>query len=161
MRREYLLAILIRQLQFRTENIEKASTRLKVAKIKNKDRSDKIKRIWPRNVQEGDWVLVYDSSLDNQYSTIQKFTKRWFGPYEVRKITNNTTYFLNELDGTEIRIPIARKRIKIFKRRESLEPEYYEEAEELKESEEVWDELYTTNVQVQRGWVLSRICFTI
>ena len=70
MRREYLLAILIRQLQFRTENIEKASTRLKVAKIKNKDRSDKIKRIWPRNVQEGDWVFVYNSSLDNEYNII-------------------------------------------------------------------------------------------
>ena len=28
-----------------------------------------------------------------------------------------------------------------------------EEVEELKESEEVLDELCTTNVQVQRGWV--------
>ena len=153
MSREDLLAIRIRQLQSRTEDIEKATTRLKEARIKNKDRFDKIKRIRPRKVQEGDWVLVYDSSLDNQYSTIRKFAKRWFGPYEVRKITDKATYFLNELDGTEIRIPIAGKRIKIFKRRESLEPEFYEEAEELGESEEVLDELCTTNVQVQRGWV--------
>ena len=153
MSREDLLAIRIRQLQSRTEDIEKATTRLKEARIKNKDRFDKIKRIRPRKVQEGDWVLVYDSSLDNQYSTIRKFAKRWFGPYEVRKITDKATYFLNELDGTEIRIPIAGKRIKIFKRRESLEPEFYEEAEELKVSEEVLDELCTTNVQVHRGWV--------
>ena len=104
-------------------------------------------------MQEGDWVLVYDSSLEHQYSTIRKFARRWFGPYEVRKITYKATYFLNELNGTEILIPIARKMIKVFKRRESLEPEFYEEEEELKESEEVLDELSTTNVQVQRGWV--------
>ena len=86
-------------------------------------------------MQEGDWVLVYDSSLDNQHSTIRKFAKRWFGPLNLGKKTDKATYFLNELDGTEICIPIAGKRIKIFKRRESLEPKFYEEAEELKESE--------------------------
>ena len=41
----------------------------------------------------------------------------------------------------------------MFKRRESLEPEFYEGEEELKESEEVLDELCTTSVQVRRGWV--------
>ena len=94
-------------------NIEKATNRLKEARIKKQDRFDKIKRIRPRKVQEGDWVLVYDSSLDNQYNTIRKFAKRWFGPYEVRKITNKATYFLNELDGTEIRIQLQEKGLKI------------------------------------------------
>ena len=41
-----------------------------------------------RKMEEGDWVLVYDSSLDNQYSTARKFAKRWFGPYMVKKIEN-------------------------------------------------------------------------
>ena len=153
MSREDLLAVWIRQLQSRIEDIEKATTRMKETRIKNKDRFDKMKRIRPRNVQEGDRVLVYDNSLDNQYSTIWKFAKRWFGPYEVRKITNKATYFLNELDGIEIRIPITGRIIKILKRTESLKPEFYEEGEELKESKEVLDELCITNVQVERGWV--------
>ena len=45
-----------------------------------------------------------------------------------------------------MRILIARKMIKMFKRRVSLEPKFYEEEQELKESEEVLDELCTTNV---------------
>ena len=58
MSREDLLAIPIRQLQSRTEDIEKATNRLKETRIKNKDGFDKIKRIRPRRVQEGDWVLA-------------------------------------------------------------------------------------------------------
>ena len=37
----------------------------------------------------------------------------------VNKIESNATYFLAELDGTRLALPIARKRIKIFKRREA------------------------------------------
>ena len=44
---------------------------------------------------------------------MRKFTKRWFGPYKVRKVTNNATYYLNKLDKTEIQMPIAGKRIKM------------------------------------------------
>ena len=44
--------------------------------------------------------------------------KRWFGPFVVKKIENNATYFLVQLDGTRLALPIARKRIKIVKRRE-------------------------------------------
>ena len=71
----------------------------------------------PRAIQNGDWVLIYDKSLDNQHSTSRKFAKRWFGPYVVKQTYNNTTYLLKELDGMELKIPIAGKRIKLFKRR--------------------------------------------
>ena len=64
-------------------------------------------------------MLVYDSSLDNQHSTARKFSQRWFGPYVVKKVEDNATYRLVELDGTPLALPIARKRIKIFKRREA------------------------------------------
>ena len=57
-------------------------------------------RLRQRKIEEGDWVLVYDISLDNQYSIARKFAKRWFGPYMVKKIESNATYFLAELDGT-------------------------------------------------------------
>ena len=67
-------------------------------------------------------MIVYSSSLDHQYTTIQKFAKRWFGPYEVRKVSDNGTYRLCELDGTILRVPIAGKRVKIFKKRTDDKP---------------------------------------
>ena len=44
--------------------------------------------------------------------------KQWFGPYEVMHVFPNGTYKLCELDGTEIKVPIAGKRVKLFKRRD-------------------------------------------
>ena len=66
-------------------------------------------------------MIVYDSSLDHQHTTIRKFAKRWFGPYEVRKVFDNGTYRLSELDGTILRVPIAGKWVKIFKKRTNNE----------------------------------------
>ena len=96
-----------------------AIERLRKARLRNKENFDKKHRLRLRKIEEGDWVLVNDNSLDNQHSTARKFTKRWFGPYVVKKIENNATYFLAELDGTRLALPIAGKRIKIFKRRET------------------------------------------
>ena len=45
-------------------------------------------------------MLVYDSSLDIQHSTVRKFAERWFGPYIVKKAYNNLIYKLSELDVT-------------------------------------------------------------
>ena len=84
--REELLAIRIRQLERRTEDIEVAKARLKNARLKNKENFDRRHRLRPRKIVEGDWVLVYDSSLDNQHSAARKFAKRWFGPYVVKKV---------------------------------------------------------------------------
>ena len=63
-------------------------------------------------------MLVFDSSLDHQHSTVRKFARRWFGPYVVVEVHENGTYTLRELDGTQLRIPVAGKRIKAFKRRD-------------------------------------------
>ena len=51
-----------------------------------------------------------------------KFAKRWFGPSEVRNVFDNGTYRLCELDGTTLRVPIAGKRVKIFKNCTDKEP---------------------------------------
>ena len=63
-------------------------------------------------------MLVFDSSLEHQHSTLRKFARRWFGPYVVVAVHDNATYTLRELDGTTLRIPIAGKRMKAFKRRD-------------------------------------------
>lgn len=116
--REDLLALRIRQLERRPYDIEIAIERLREARLRNKERFDRKHRLRPRAIEEGDWVLVYDSSLDNQHSTAKKFAKRWFGPYVVKQARDNATYVLRELDGTELKIPIAGKRIKLFRKRE-------------------------------------------
>ncbi|KAL2641461.1 hypothetical protein R1flu_009048 [Riccia fluitans] len=95
-----------------------ALERLKVAHVKNKERFDARHKLRPRDIKEGEWVLVYNSSLVNQHSALYKFSKCWFDPYVVVRINDNATYVLRELDGTQLRIPIARKRVKIFKQRD-------------------------------------------
>ena len=53
---------------------------------------------------------------------MRKFTKRWFEPYVVTSANDNDTYHLAELDGTRLAVPIAGKRVKIFKKRHNDEP---------------------------------------
>ena len=52
-------------------------------------------------------VIVYDSNLDHQHSSIWNFAKRCFGPYEVGQVHENGTYWLRKLDGTLLRTLIA------------------------------------------------------
>ena len=76
----------------------------------------------PRKIEEGDWVLVYDSNLDNQHKASQKLAKRWFDPYVVMSTNDNATYHIAELGGTRITVPVVGKRIKAFKKRHEDEP---------------------------------------
>ena len=63
MSREELLAARIRQLERRPEDMEQAAEKLRVARTRNKARFDRTHRLRPKKIEEGDWVLVYDSSL--------------------------------------------------------------------------------------------------
>jgi transposase InsO family protein len=123
MSREELLAARIRQLERRPEDLEKARKMVEAARVKNKVRFDKTHRLRPKKIEEGDWVLVYDNSLDNQHSTTRKFARRWFGPYVVTSANDNATYHLAELDGSRLAVPIAGKRVKIFKKRQDKDPD--------------------------------------
>ncbi|TPX55758.1 hypothetical protein SpCBS45565_g08491 [Spizellomyces sp. 'palustris'] len=68
-------------------------------------------------IVEGDWVLVWDTTLDNQYRSERKLARRWKGPYVVLETNANGTYRLAELDGAELRALITGKRVKLFKQR--------------------------------------------
>ena len=85
MSRDELLATRIRQLERRPEDVEQAAEKLQVARTKNKARFDRAHRLRPKKIEEGDWVLVYNSSLDNQHRATRKFARRWFGPYVVHR----------------------------------------------------------------------------
>ena len=67
-------------------------------------------------------MLVYDNNLDNQHKVVRKFARRWFRPYAVTSMNNNTTYHLVELNGKRIAVLVAGKRIKAFKKRHEDEP---------------------------------------
>ncbi|KAL3681577.1 hypothetical protein R1sor_024533 [Riccia sorocarpa] len=69
--RDSLLALRIIQLERREEDLLDAQEKLKAARLKNKARFDKTHRLRPKPIQAGDWVLVYDSSLENQHSTVR------------------------------------------------------------------------------------------
>jgi hypothetical protein len=116
---ERLLALRIQQLERLPEDQKIALEKLKAARLGNKERFDKTHRLRTKSIQIGDWVLVFDSSLEHQYSTLRKSSRRWFGPYVVVATHDNATYTLRELDGTMLKIPVAGKRIKPFRRRDS------------------------------------------
>ena len=67
--------------------------------------------------------MVYDSNLENQHRSTQKFAKRWFGPYVGTSTNDNAIYHFAELDGTRIAAPVAGKRINAFKKRYEDEPD--------------------------------------
>jgi hypothetical protein len=103
--------------------VERAAEKLRTARTRNKERFDRTHRLRPKKIEEGDWMLVYDSSLDNQHKATRKFARRWFGPYVVTSVNDNGTYYLPELDGTRIAVPVAGKRVKAFKKRHNNEPD--------------------------------------
>ena len=103
--------------------MERAKTKLQTARERNKGQFDRTHRLRPKKIEEGDWVLVYDSNLDNQHKVMRKFARRWFGPYVVTSANDNGTYHLAELDGTRMAVPVAGKRIKAFKKRHEDEPD--------------------------------------
>ena len=42
---------------------------------KNKGWFDWMHRLRPKKIEEGDWMLVYDSNFDNQHRSAQKFVR--------------------------------------------------------------------------------------
>ncbi|KAL3687707.1 hypothetical protein R1sor_014016 [Riccia sorocarpa] len=116
--------------------------KLKAARLKNKEGLHKTHRLRPKPIHVGDWVLVYDSSLENQHSTVRKFSRRWFGPYVVLAVHDNATYSLRELDGTRLRIAVAGKRLKLFKKRDGTSElmDFLDLEQEAVEDEEVEQE---------------------
>ncbi|CAM6104667.1 unnamed protein product [Calypogeia fissa] len=107
--REQLLARRMEHFGLLPARIEVARRQLKMVRFRNKGRFDRVHRLRPVLVKEGDWVLVYDSRLETQHLSSNKFARRWFGPYVVVVVHPNATYTLRELDGTVLKVPYAGK----------------------------------------------------
>ena len=103
--------------------MERAKAKLHAERARNKEQFDRTHRLRPKKIEEGDWVLVYYSCLDNQQRAMRKFSRRWFGPYVVTSANNNGTYHLAELAGMRMAAPVAGKRVKAFKKRREGKPD--------------------------------------
>lgn len=133
--REELLGLRIRQLERREEDLKKAQEHMGRYRGRMKEEADKRRPLRPRALTEGDWVLVKNSRLENQFVAERKFEKKWTGPYVVVEVFPDTgTYSLRELDGTPLRRRVAGKRVKLFKRRDGTA---YEVDRSLEEEEDV------------------------
>jgi len=107
-----LLAARARQLERREEDREEAQENVRKSRLRNNVYFDK--NHWERvqTMEIEDMVLLYNSSLDKQWS--QKLKNKWLGPYKISEIGEIGTYLPNELDGTELPGIFAEDRIKKF-----------------------------------------------
>ena len=94
--------------------------------MSNKDYFDNHKRLRGVNtqLQVGDLVLRHSTKSRFSRSRQGKLDDNWNGPFRIREIPENSTYYvLEELDGTPLAVTIAGNRLKKFFSRSLLEEE--------------------------------------
>jgi hypothetical protein len=111
MAREDLLALRIRQLEKRPEDLKRAAD--KIIKMRFAAKAQFEKRFSHRLRREvyepGELVLVYNSIKEKSHD--QKGWPRYNGPYEVVRRTKGGSYLLKELDGVFQKRGIAAARL--------------------------------------------------
>jgi len=129
-----LLAARARQLERREEDTDEAQENVRKSRLPNKAYLDKNRRERVQTIEIGDMVLLYNSSLEKQWS--QKLKNKWLGPYKIREIGETGTYLLNELDGMELQRIFAGDQIKKFFARCGVEDDKAEVPEQIVEEVE-------------------------
>ncbi|GBG84672.1 hypothetical protein CBR_g39047 [Chara braunii] len=94
---EELLDLRARQIQAAKERVVEAVTSTADSRRADKVRWDKQSRVRKKPLEVGDIVLLYDSSLEKQWS--RKLDNRWMGPYRIIKKTEHGAYEIEEMDG--------------------------------------------------------------
>ncbi|KAA1473771.1 hypothetical protein DENSPDRAFT_780612 [Dentipellis sp. KUC8613] len=106
-----LLALRIRQLEKRAEDLENASYKLIQYQIHSKEEFErKFKsRLSQKEFQSGELVLVRNSMVEKSLN--RKTKPRYRGPYEVVRRTKGGSYILQELSGVVMRDAVAAFRL--------------------------------------------------
>lgn len=109
-----LIAIRAQQIMRRDEKLSDAFKRQAAARKRDVDAFyRKYEDKWRANTFEvGTWVLVEETWLRKQMGN--KLAQRWTGPYVIDGEYGKHSYYLRELDGTFIRHPVNKHRLKIF-----------------------------------------------
>lgn len=108
---EKLLALRIRQLERRPEDLATAALALKKARFRSKEEFEwKYRKRMRREVYEtGELVLVRNSEQEMRLN--RKTKPRYLGPYEVCRKTKGGSYVLKELDGSILKEGVAAFRL--------------------------------------------------
>ncbi|GBG70225.1 hypothetical protein CBR_g6356 [Chara braunii] len=96
---EELLDIRARQVGTAEERLREAAGQAERSRMEDKMRWDQMARVRKEPLAVGDVVLLYDSSLEKQWS--RKLDKRWLGPYRILRCSEFGGYQIEELDGTD------------------------------------------------------------
>jgi hypothetical protein len=121
-----------------------AAENLRNSRKNNKAYFDEQKRFRGEQQQlhVGDLVLLHNTKKVKTYSSKNKFEDNWFGPYRIREIPENSTFYrLEELDGTHLAETFAGNRLKKFFSREALK----EDRTQMQESIEADENLEESN----------------
>ena len=121
--REDLLIARMQQLDERNLELTQAAENLRESRKANKAYFDEHKHL--RNASEqlkvGDLVLLFNSTL-KKHLRKDKLVDRWMGPYRIREIPLNSTYYLlEELSGEPLKAKAAGDRVRKFFTREYLQ----------------------------------------
>ena len=121
--REDLIMARMRQLDQKVLTEVQAAENLRNSRKANKTYYDQHKRLRPeaQQLHIGDLVLLHRTKDSTSRSRAGKFDDRWDGPYRIRKIPDDSTYYLLELDGTELKHTYAGNRLKRFFSRVELD----------------------------------------
>ncbi|KIP02207.1 hypothetical protein PHLGIDRAFT_79475 [Phlebiopsis gigantea 11061_1 CR5-6] len=106
-----LLALRMRQLEKRTEDIENAAETLRKSRFKSKEQFERRyrTRLIKGAYSPGTLVLVRNKAIETSHS--RKHQPRYCGPYIVVRQTQNGSYVISELDGSISRHGIAANRV--------------------------------------------------
>ncbi|GBG80146.1 hypothetical protein CBR_g30514 [Chara braunii] len=113
---EELLDIRARQVGAAEERLREAAGQVERSRMEEKMRWDQMTRIRKDPLKVGDVVLLYDSSLEKQWS--RKLDKRWLGPYRIVRCGEFGAYQIEELDGAGWQDWVSGTRLKKFVARE-------------------------------------------
>lgn len=105
-----LLALRIRQLEKRPEDIAKAAQRLREARFRSKEHFERKfkKKLSNRMYRRGELVLIQNKRIEKELN--RKHKPRYLGPFEVLRRTKGGSYVLKQLDG-----PILRQGVGAFR----------------------------------------------
>ncbi|GBG67228.1 hypothetical protein CBR_g84891 [Chara braunii] len=113
---EELLDIRVRQIGAIEERIQEASDQVARSRMDDKARWDQSARVRKVPLAVGDVVVLYDSSLEKQWS--RKLDKRWLGPYRIVRVGDFGAYQIEELNRAEWKDWVFGTRLKKFVARE-------------------------------------------
>ena len=106
-----LLALRIRQLQRKPEDLARAAKALRKTRLESKDHFERrfAHRLRKDAFQSGDLVLIRNTAIEKEMN--RKHKPRYLGPYEVVRQTHNGSYIIKELNGDISRESVAAYRL--------------------------------------------------